>query len=67
MMALLQVLGGFGILGMLCFVCYHAGKSDEKAAGFENDKTSVERAAAVRDRLVHDAGYAERLRARFTR
>ncbi len=67
MMALLLTLAGFGALGILCFVCYHAGKSDEKAAGFEEDKTSVEKAAAVRDRLVHDTAYAERLRGRFTR
>ena len=67
MTALLLTLCGFGVLGLLCFVCYHAGKSDERKAGLEDEKTSVEKAAEVRDRLVRDAAYAERLRARFTR
>ena len=67
MSALWLVLLGSGALGLACFIAYHAGRSDQKVKELEHDKTSAEKAAGIRDRLRRDAGYAERLRARFTR
>jgi hypothetical protein len=65
--ALWLVLLGSGALGLACFIAYHAGKSDQKVQELEHDKTTAEKAAGIRDRLRRDAGYAERVRARFTR
>lgn len=67
MSALWLVLLGSGALGLACFIAYHAGQADQKVKELEHDKTNVEKAAGIRDRLRRDAGYAERLRARFTR
>lgn len=67
MNALWLVLLGSGALGLACFIAYHAGKSDQKVQELEHDKTAAEQVAGIRDRLRHDAGYVERVRARFTR
>lgn len=67
MNALWLVLLGSGALGLACFIAYHAGKSDQKVQELEHDKTTAEQAAGIRDHLRHDAGYAGRVRARFTR
>ncbi len=40
---------------------------DELPQALEHDKTSIDKAAGIRDRLRRDSGYAGRVRARFTR
>ena len=67
MTALLLTLGGFGLLGLLCHACYHAGQSDRQAKDLHDSLATTDEAAAIRDRLRHDAAYAEQLRDRFTR
>ncbi len=64
--ALLSLLG-FGIITLACYVCYHAGKSDQKAKELHDHLSSNRKTVFVRDRLRRDAGYAARVRARFTR
>lgn len=67
MSGLVFTLLGFGLFGLLCFIAYHAGASDEKAKGYRDDQDAVQRAMEARDRLRRDAAYAARLRRRFSR
>ena len=67
MTAFVLTLLGFGGLGIVCYVCYHAGKSDERAMSFQNMLETDVSAGRIRDRLRRDPRYAERLRERFTR
>lgn len=67
MTALFVALGGAGVLGLLCFAFYHAGKSDQKAEELNAQGFTSRKARLLRDRLRRDAAYAKRVRARFTR
>jgi hypothetical protein len=67
MSSLIFTLLGFGLFGLLCFIAYHAGASDEKAKGYRDDNEAVQKALAARERLRRDAAYAARLRRRFSR
>jgi len=67
MSVLLWVAGAYGALALLCYACYHAGKADEKARQLQAAATAVEKAATVRDRLLHDADYAAGVQSRFER
>lgn len=67
MMSLVVTLAGFGFLGLLCFVCYHAGRSDQKTAFFRHVTEANDEASRIRDRLRSDTDYAGRVRDRFTR
>jgi len=67
MTALLWVLGAYGALGLLCYVCYHAGKADEKNGQLQSSADAAGKAAAIRDRLLHDADYAAGVQNRFER
>jgi hypothetical protein len=62
-----MTLAGFGVLGFLCFVCYHAGRSDQKSVFFRISREANDEAARTRDRLRSDPDYAGRVRNRFTR
>jgi hypothetical protein len=64
---LILTLLGFGLFGMLCFVCYHAGRSDQKAESFHDEAQINDEAAYIHDRLRRDRLYADRVRNRFTR
>jgi hypothetical protein len=65
--AFFLVLSGFGLLGALCFVCYEAGKSDQRATYFHDLSEMNNEAALIRDRLQHDPDYARSVRDRFSR
>lgn len=67
MTVLLWVVTAYGALGLFCYISYHAGKSDEKTGQLQNTADEVEKAAAVRDRLLHDTDYAGGVQSRFER
>lgn len=67
MTAALFALLGAGLLGLACYVCYHAGKSDQKAEELHEHLSANRKAYLARDRLRRDADYAGRVRGRFTR
>ena len=46
---------------------YKAGQSDEKSKTMKQEASDALETAAIRDRLRHDADFAKRVRARFTR
>lgn len=61
------ILLGLGALAMAGYVCYHAGKSDQKARELDEHLSSHRKARLARDRLRRDPDYARRVRDRFTR
>lgn len=48
-------------------LAYKNGKNDAKIASSDDKAGEITKAALVRDRLFHDAGFAKRVRDRFTR
>lgn len=62
-----MTLAGFSLLGLLGFVCYQAGRSDQKAAFFRHVTETSDEASRIRDRLRSDPDYARGVRDRFTR
>lgn len=67
MTGLLFTLAGFGLLGLLCCICYHAGRSDQKTEMFRLTTEANDEAVHIHDRLRNDLDYARRVRDRFTR
>jgi hypothetical protein len=65
--ALCLALAVLGAIGFACWFCYQAGRCDERVSHLHDITRANIAAEAVRDRLRHDAAYAGRLRARFTR
>ncbi len=46
---------------------YKTGQADEKAQNLTRENNDAMETSAIRDRLRHDADFARRVRARFTR
>ena len=55
------------LLWMVVRASYHNGQLDERHDNDEEQRKTVIQAAHVRDRLLRDAVFARRVRARFTR
>jgi hypothetical protein len=59
--------GGLFIECLICWICYRAGRADSFSETQEDMHDDEKKASLLRDRLRRDAGFASRVRERFTR